>query len=300
MSQQINLLNPAFRKVFDWLTAMPVAIATGALLVVLGGATAWASMRADKQEQAAGQSAKKLKDTQDRLVAMGKMVAESKPDAELAAELSNTVTTLRNSEEITKVLDGGAIGSTTGFAEFLRGFARQTPKGLWLTGFTIGAAGGDMEIRGRMADPAALPEYIRRLRTEPVFQGRGFASLTIQRPVAGKDLKSLESMLDAAGKPVNPAAPATKETPLKFVEFVLTPEAPDPFASLAGIKPPPKPAPSDVPQKQEFVDPVLTPKTENLGKAAMEELKKGSDETTKTHAEALKKLQELLPSEKKP
>jgi len=237
MSQQINLLNPAFRKVFDWLTAMPLAIATCFLLVVLGGATAWASIRADRQEQAAGERAKVLKDTQDRLVAMGKAVAESKPNAELAGELSNTVALLRSREEIMKVLDGGAIGSTTGFAEFLRGFARQTPNGLWLTGFTIGAAGSDMEIRGRMTNPATLPEYIRRLKTEPVFQGRGFAALTIQRPAAGKDLKSLETILDASGKAANPASPTAKEERPKLVDFVLTPQAPVPFASLANIAP---------------------------------------------------------------
>ncbi|MCX7175574.1 MAG: PilN domain-containing protein [Proteobacteria bacterium] len=300
MSQQINLLNPAFRKVFDWLTATPLAIATGLLLVILGGATALATMRADRQEQAASERAKTLKDTQDRLVAMGKAVAESKPNAELANELSSTLAFLKSREEIMKVLEGGAIGSTTGFTEFLRGFARQTPTGLWLTGFTIGAAGSDMEIRGRMTNPAALPEYIRRLKTEPVFQGRRFASLTIQRPAAGKDLKSLESILDAKGKPVNPASPADKEAPPSFVEFVLMPEASDPFAALATIVPPSKPTPSTSPQKQGFVDPVLTPKTENLGKAAMEELKKGNDETAKAHAEALKKLQDFMPSEKKP
>ncbi|MFA6312359.1 MAG: PilN domain-containing protein [Sterolibacterium sp.] len=300
MSQQINLLNPAFRKVFDWLTATPLAIATCVLVVVLGGATAWASVRADKQEHAASERAKALKDAQDRLVAMGKLIADSKPNAELANELSDAVALLRSREEIIKVLDGGVIGSTTGFAEFLRGFARQTPNGLWLTGFTIGAAGSEMEIRGRMTNPAALPEYIRRLKTEPVFRGRGFAALTIQRPAAGKDLKSLETLLDATGKPANPAAAATKDAQPKFVEFVLTPQPPDPFASLATMAAIPRPAPSTTPQKQEFVDSVLTPKTENLGKAAMEELKKGSDETTKAHADALKKLQELMPSEKKP
>lgn len=300
MSQQINLLNPAFRKVFDWLTATPLAIATCVLLVVLGSATAWATIRADKQEQAASERAKALKDAQDRLVAMGKLIAESKPNAELANELGNAVALLRSREEIIRVLDGGVIGSTTGFAEFLRGFARQTPTGLWLTGFTIGAAGSEMEIRGRMTNPAALPEYIRRLKTEPVFQGRGFAALTIQRPAAGKDLKSLETILDTSGKAANPASPGAKEVQPKFVEFVLTPQAADPFASLANIKPPERLAPSATPQKQGFVDPVLTPKTENLGRAAMEELKKGNDAVAKTQAEALKKLQDLTGSEKKP
>lgn len=309
MSQQINLINPAFRKVFDWLTAAPLAIAVFVLLVIIGSAAGWATIRADKQEQAATRQAKTLKDTQDRIVAMGKQVAESKPNAELAGELANTVALLKNRAEIVRALEGGVIGTTTGFAEFLRGFARQAPKGLWLTGFTIGASGGDMEIRGRMLNPAALPEYIRRLKTEPVFQGRSFASLSIQRPVEAKEKKALEAVLDASAK-TGAAAPAVaKEASPSFVDFVLKPSSPDEVAAAAlaaGLqaskaatmpRTPERPA---GPQKQGFVDPVLTPATENLGRAAMEELKKGNDEQAKTHAAALKKLQELMPTEKKP
>jgi len=308
MSQQINLINPAFRKVFDWLTAAPLAIATVFLLLVIGSVASWATIRADKMDQAATQKGKTLKDTQDKLVAMGKLVAESKPNAELAAELVNTAALLKNRTEIVRALEGGIIGSTTGFAEFLRGFARQTPKGLWLTGFTIGASGSDMEIRGRMVNPSALPEYIRRLKTEPVFQGRSFASLSIQRPAEAKEKKALEAMLEASAK--SPAAPVTaKESSPSFVDFVLKPSSPDEIAaaaltaSLQATKAattaaaPPR---VDGPQKQGFVDPVLTPKTENLGRAAMEELAKGNAEQAKTQAAALKKLQELLPTEKKP
>jgi len=309
MSQQINLINPAFRKVFDWLTAAPLAIAACILLVTIGAAVGWATMRADKQEQAANQKSATLKATQDKLVAMSKLVAESKPNTELASELANTVTLLKNRAEVIRALEGGVIGSTTGFAEFLRGFARQTPKGLWLTGFTIGASGSDMEIRGRMVNPSALPEYIRRLKTEPVFQGRSFASLSIQRPAEGKEKKALEAMLDASAKQGVATPTAAKEVPPNFVDFVLKPSSPDEVAaaalaaSLQATKlasTPPRPPAPDGPQKQGFVDPVLTPKTENLGRAAMEELQKGNAEQAKTQAAAMKKLQELLPTEKKP
>lgn len=308
MSQQINLINPAFRKVFDWLTAAPLAIAVLILLVIIGSAAGWATIRADKQERAANQKAKTLKDTQDRVVALGKQVAESKPNTELANELSNAVALLKTRAEIIRALEGGAIGSTKGFAEFLRGFARQTPKDLWLTGFTIGASGSDMEIRGRMLNPAALPEYIRRLKTEPVFQGRSFASLSIQRPAEAKEKKALEAILDASAKPGVGAA-ATKESQPSFVDFVLKPSSPEEVAAAAlaaGLQAsklatmPTTQARPEGPQKQGFVDPVLTPATENLGRAAMEELKKGNDEQLKTHAAALKKLQELVPTEKKP
>jgi len=318
MSQQINLLNPAFHKVFDWLTAAPVAIATCVLLMGIGGATAWASIRADRQEQAASQRSKSLKETQERLVAMGKLVAESKPNEELANELSNTTALLRNREEIAKIIDGGAIGSTVGFAEFFRGFARQTPTGLWLTGFTIGAAGNEMEIRGRMINPAALPEYIRRLKTEPVFRGRSFASLTIQKPEESKEKKLADAQLAAAGKVGAPGVEMNKEVLPSFVDFILMPSATT-QEMQAAVMPVSQPAAkslpaaagvpagaqvavasSTTPQKQGFVDPVLTPKSENLGRVALDEIKEANKDASKAHEEAVKKLQELLPAEKKP
>ncbi|MFA7278508.1 MAG: PilN domain-containing protein [Sterolibacterium sp.] len=222
MSQQINLLNPIFRKPFDWLTAKPVAIATCLMLVTLGAVGAWVTTQADNQERLASQRAEALKSAQERMTAIAKSIAESKPNAQLAGELANLQASLKSREEIIKVLEGGAIGTSIGFAEFLRGFARQTPSGLWLTGFTIGAGGDEMEVRGRMLNPAALPEYIRRLKTEKVFQGRSFASLTIQRPEEVKEQKIVATPPAANAKPSTSVASAPASPP-SFVDFVLMP-----------------------------------------------------------------------------
>lgn len=224
MSQQINLLNPAFHKTFDWLTAKPLAIVTCVLLVILVAISNWATLQADSRERAANQRAEKLKTAQDRLLTMSKTIAESKPDPQLANELANALALLKNREEVMKVLEGGTLGNTIGFAEFLRGFARQVPNGLWLTGFTIGAGGNEMEIRGRMLNPASLPEYIRRLKTEKAFQGRSFASLTILRPEEGREKKAVATPAAKAGAP----GATTPALPPSFVDFVLMPETTDP------------------------------------------------------------------------
>ena len=210
MSQQINLFNPAFRKPRDWLTATPLAAAAAVLLVLILAGAYWARVRGDAREREAVQQEAQLKAAQTALTALAKRAAERKPDAVLAADLANAQAQLSIRQEIVTYLENGSIGSTTGFAEYLRGFARQVPKGLWLTGFTIGAGGSDMEIRGRMLNAAMLPEYIRRLNGEKAFQGRSFAALTIKRP---------EEPKKAAGKGPAAAAP-------DFVEFVLTPSAP--------------------------------------------------------------------------
>lgn len=209
MSQQINLFNPALRKPRDWLMATPLLAAAAVVLVLILAGAHWAKVRGDQREREAVQQEAQLKAAQNALTALAKRASERKPDPRLAADVANAQAQLRIRQEIVTYLENGSIGTTTGFAEYLRGFARQVPKGLWLTGFTIGAGGSDMEIRGRMLNAAMLPEYIRRLNGEKAFQGRSFAALTIKRP---------EQEKKAPGKGPAAAAP-------DFVEFVLTPSA---------------------------------------------------------------------------
>ena len=188
------------------------------MLAIVGVASTWAGIQADSQERVANQRAAALKTSQERLLAMSKSIAESKPNPQIASELANAQALIKSREEIMRVLEGGVLGNTVGFSEFLRGFARQVPNGLWLTGFTIGAGGSEMEIRGRTLDPASLPEYIRRLKTEKVFQGLSFSSLTVLRPEEGTDKQIVAAPRDAKGALL----------PLRFVDFVLMPGTIDP------------------------------------------------------------------------
>ena len=215
MSQQINLLNPSLRKPRDWLTATPLAVACVTVLALVAAVYFPVKHQADGRQREAASQAAQLKAEQARLLEASKTIAAHKPNAQLAADLASAREQLRDRQAIMAILDGGAVGNSRGFADYLRGFARQVPSGLWLTGFTIGAGGGEMEIRGRMLDPATLPEYIRRLNSEPAFQGRSFAALDIRRP----DGKSA-----AKGAAVSSMEPPA--VPSSYVDFVLMQSAP--------------------------------------------------------------------------
>ena len=210
MTQQINLLNPALRRRRDWLTATPLALVCVTLLALVVVGYGAARVQADGREREAERLSAQLKAAQARLVETAKAVAARKPNALLLADLANARAQLQARQGLMTVLASGAIGNTSGFSAYLRGFARQVPSGLWLTGFTIDAGGSAMEIRGRMLDPAALPEYIRRLNAEPAFQGRSFATLSIRRP---------------DDKPGVAAAGSSSAGPAGYVDFVLTQSA---------------------------------------------------------------------------
>lgn len=209
MSAQINLYHERYLKQREWLTLTHVVAATVALLVALGAAAGWAWRDAAARQTEAAAAEARLKAVKDETAA----VAGRKPSAQLAAEIAGAEALLARREQIVKLLEGGVIGNTAGFSDYLRGFARQAPDGLWLTGFTIGSGGKDMEIRGRMLNGTALPEYIRRLGSEKAFQGRSFAALTLNRADAQPAPAAA-----AAGAASSPSAPAPR-----YVEFVLTP-----------------------------------------------------------------------------
>lgn len=184
MSRQINLVNPALRKQRDWLTAIPVAAVVLALLVLMTLATFWASWSAASARTQAEQATADARAAREALDAASQARDTQKADPALAAELASQQATFASQQDVLRLLDSKDVGDSTGFSEYLKGFARQVPAGLWLTGFTIGSGGREMELRGRMTRPELLPEYVRRLNGENVFRGRSFAGLQIQLPRA--------------------------------------------------------------------------------------------------------------------
>jgi hypothetical protein len=220
MSAQINLYHPRFLKQHDLLTLRNAVIAAVALYAMLAAAGGWAWRNAATQSLAATAAEAQLKAVKDQVEAATKAAAVSKPSVQLIAELERNEALLRRRGDIARLLESGAIGSPGGFAEYLRGLARQAPEGLWLTGFTIGSGGSDMEIRGSMLDPAALPEYIRRLGAEKAFRGRNFAALTMNRgDPPGSVRPSVQGAAAVAPAPTSGSRP---------IDFVLMPKLVEP------------------------------------------------------------------------
>jgi len=181
MSQNINLLTPAFRKQRQVLTLAKVAQCLGIVLAVLIGYHYYLQQQV-KGITAELASAEGLLRSQrgyvDKL--KGKAVAP-KVDAQLEADITRYESELKLARESMEALKGGAFGNQQGFAEYLRAFSRQSVNGLWLTGFTI-AGNGELEIRGRVLSPDLVPSYIQRLNQEKVLAGRSFARLEMSRP----------------------------------------------------------------------------------------------------------------------
>lgn len=184
MSQQINLFNPIFKQQKKYLSAVTMAQALALILagvLAMGGYTSYRSKRLQTEAKAvAGQLAAAEKQLQ-------KVEIEYAPrqrSQALEREIKNTEAELQALQKVGDILQGGDLGNTSGYADYMRAFARQILDGIWLTGFAIHGAGAEIGLQGRAMHPELISAYINRLRREPVLQGKSFSTLEMQVPQA--------------------------------------------------------------------------------------------------------------------
>ena len=103
---------------------------------------------------------------------------------------------------------GAGVSSGNSFGQYLRGLARQSVNGLWLTGVVVGAGGKDVQIRGRTMDRSLVADYVERLNAEKSFAGIGFSGLQMKQGVE-------------ATPAVIAGAVAAAPKPAPYIEFEL-------------------------------------------------------------------------------
>lgn len=208
MAQQINLYDPALKRKRDWFALSNVVLGAGiaAVLVVAAGLLARSGLPALQTQASASET--QLKVMREQVLVLGQRVAERKADPRIEQELSAARQLAEVRGVVLQTLRQRLESDAPAYAEYLRGLARQSMTGLWITGFVWDAANDSMEIRGRTTDPALLPEYIRRLNREPAFRGHAFAALNVA-----------EGKVEAA----KAAAPTEASPKAGFHEFTLVP-----------------------------------------------------------------------------
>ena len=177
MAQQLNLYGPSFRRPKNALSATNAL--RGLALVVtigllIGGFLTWRTsvgLVDTKEQQVFAQHRAKA-------MALKEQVAAQRQEVELeASKLREVELALAR---VKATLKGGAAGDTAvSYAAYFEALAKQSHGSLWLTGFVVSPDGQSIELKGRMLDASALPDYLSRLNAEPVFKGRQFAQLQL-------------------------------------------------------------------------------------------------------------------------
>lgn len=213
MAQQINLFDPALLRKRDWFALSNVVLGavSAAVLVAAAGFLARGGLPELQAQATTGET--QVKAMREQVLVLGQRVADRKADPRIEEELAVARHLAAARGVVLQTLRQGLAADVPPFADYLRGLARQSMTGLWITGFVWDAASDSMEIRGRTTDPALLPEYIRRLNREPAFRGHAFAALKVAEgkpePVTGTAAKS--------------AVPIEATQKALFHEFTLVP-----------------------------------------------------------------------------
>jgi len=216
MSQQINLYDAALERQRDWLTFVNVAAGGATLLALFLAWGSWTHWRASDLEAASTAVAASLQQLRDQAASLDTQIKAMTPNPQLADELAGARLTVENRRAVLAVLQKGLGPGAASFADYLRGLARQGTGDPWLTGFSVDADGNAMEIRGRTLDPATVPDYIRRLNNEKVFQGQTFGALQMKSAASEAAPASQTGGGQAGAEQTASPQPA-------FSDFVLVP-----------------------------------------------------------------------------
>lgn len=179
MRQQINLLQ---NELIERKPALPAEQLIAVLLITLLVAAAsvwWMNARAVESRANTSQLEARLATTQETVLQLTQAMTPIEADPRLDARLKQIEQELEHLQAITQV--AGGLTRSRPLSEFVAGFGRQRPEGLWLSFLHVGQAGSNLVLEGHVVNAALLPDYIAGLGTEPAFEGLRFGQLSLER-----------------------------------------------------------------------------------------------------------------------
>lgn len=219
MTRQINLYNPALRIKRQALTARRLLGGLGVMVLLVAGYASvlrWQSAQLSNESKAVAAT---LQQRQEELARVSGELGQRRVSKPVEAQLAKAESMLKGREQVSKALESGALGSSQGFSEFLRAFARQTAPGLWLTGLQITEGGRTVTLEGRTLNPDLIPGYIKMLNMEPALRGRSFEALNIR---LAADDKTENRAGPGGTAPAAPnQGPSDAARPIPYHEFAL-------------------------------------------------------------------------------
>ena len=210
MVQQINLYGPAFRRLRSALTLGRALQLAGLAAVALAVVGTWLARVEATDTQAGQAAADRDRSTQQARIAELKLqLQERRRSADTELNRLRGVEQALSRVQLALQRDTGGPNPAR-YVDYFHALARHTHAALWITGFAVSADGRALELKGRMLDASALPDYLARLNAEPVFKGRRFEQLsvtTVPRETGGgnTDAPALttEFVLRTAGAPAD-------------------------------------------------------------------------------------------------
>jgi len=185
VKQQINLYQPTLREPAPLFGASAMLRTVLAVLVGLGLVYAWALVQVGLLEHESRELVVARDVAEQALTELRTRLPKRIPDPALAARAAAQQEDLQQTRRLMAALSEGSFGNNFGLSPYLVGFARQHVAGTWLTRVDVAAGGTQIGIEGQAQAPEFVPLYVQRLAAEPVFEGKVFSQLELDRAPVG-------------------------------------------------------------------------------------------------------------------
>lgn len=191
MIQRVNLYTDELKPRREPVRATTLLWGSAAMLVfLLAAAMVVRFQAADSAERLQALNARvvELEQKAQRLTAAVEAQRLDPAVESAVAEVSQAISQRqRLLEEVARLVDYQDVG----FSPYMAALARQIPEQLWLTGFQIDLQQNQLKLAGRTRAGGQVPVYLERLGQEPVFSGRRFEQLSLQRDDSGRWIEFL-------------------------------------------------------------------------------------------------------------
>ncbi len=179
--QQVNLYVESLRPKKEYLTLLHMLIIFVFITVLLAAATVWMKSASHKWEDKLASKSKiktqMLEQTKLLEVKVKGLVVDISLQ-NLNERLSKRVAANRM---LAKTIDGVIKVNQGQFSKLMMALARQYITGISLSNIVFDQGGVDIALTGNASSAEKVPEYLQRLRKEPLFVGRTFKAFTVEK-----------------------------------------------------------------------------------------------------------------------
>ena len=182
MRQEINFYQPEFRDEDPEFGAMTLIKASGAIVLAMLLAYAFAAQKITSIDNELSIVAQQEVAAMTRLEKIRPVINAVSGEQSWADRLEEATQSLEQKQLVLSLVQGSTLGDTLGFSRYLRSLARQDTDDLWLTRINLSASRDKNRLQGKALRAELVATYLQNLAEEPPFAAQRFYQFQIDGP----------------------------------------------------------------------------------------------------------------------
>lgn len=181
MIQQINLYQDILKQGKNKSAVNLYWIGLSAVILLFIGLSLHLSSNLKSAETQVQQLRQSLIAGQARLNLLSSKIPKQEIDIKLVAEVAQWQNMLGELTQTYQLLSGRNPDQSPGFSNYLTALSNQAIPEVWLRTLYIDEQQQIINIEGSTFKPEKIPYFLQQLQKEPIFNGRSFAKLIMQK-----------------------------------------------------------------------------------------------------------------------